>query len=98
MSYSFVRLQKLTGPKKYEAVLMNNATKREKTIKFGAAGYEDFTMHKDEARKASYISRHQARENWTKTGVDTSGFWSRWLLWNKPTITASLADIKKRFF
>lgn len=98
MPYSFVRLEKLTGPKKYAAVLMNTATKREKTVKFGAAGYEDFTTHKDEARKAAYISRHKAREDWTKTGVDTAGFWSRWLLWNLPTITASLTDIKKRFF
>ena len=98
MPYTFVRLEKLSGPKKYGAVLMNTTTKREKTVKFGATGYEDFTTHKDEARKASYISRHRSRENWTKSGVDTPGFWSRWLLWNLPTIAASLADIKKRFF
>ena len=98
MPYSFVRLDKLTGPKKYAAVLMNTATKREKTVKFGASSYEDFTIHRDEARKAAYIARHRPREVWSKEGVDTAGFWSRWLLWNLPTITASLADIKKRFF
>jgi hypothetical protein len=36
-------------------------------------------------------------ENWLKSGIDTAGFWSRWLLWNKPTIKESYMDIKKRF-
>jgi hypothetical protein len=36
-------------------------------------------------------------ENWSKSGIDTAGFWSRWLLWNKPTIKESYTDIKRRF-
>jgi hypothetical protein len=68
-----------------------------KKVHFGAVGYEDFTMHKDVQRKERYISRHQSRENWTLTGADTAGFWSRWLLWNKPTIIDSIDDIHNRF-
>jgi hypothetical protein len=72
-------------------------TKTEKKIYFGAAGYSDFTKHKDEARKQRYIKRHENNEDWSKSGIDTAGFWSRWLLWNKETIKESYDDIKKRF-
>ena len=72
-------------------------TKSGRKVLFGAAGYSDFTKHKDEDRKQRYISRHKNNENWSKSGIDTAGFWSRWLLWHKPTITESYRDIKKRF-
>ena len=70
-------------------------TNSDKKVYFGAAGMSDFTKHKDEARKQRYIDRHKKNENWNNK--DTAGFWSRWLLWNKPTIKASYEDIKKRF-
>lgn len=72
-------------------------TKTGRRVYFGAYGYSDYTIHKDPKRKERYIERHRGRENWTKSGIDTSGFWSRWLLWNLPTINSSYADIKKRF-
>jgi len=72
-------------------------TNDNKKVYFGAAGMSDFTIHKDPVRKLKYVVRHQKRENWTKTGIDTPGFWSRWYLWNKPTLQASYDDIKKKF-
>lgn len=72
-------------------------TNDNKKVYFGAAGMSDFTIHKDPVRKLKYVVRHQTRENWTKTGIDTPGFWSRWYLWNKPTLQASYDDIKKKF-
>jgi hypothetical protein len=57
----------------------------------------DFTIHKDEQRKQRYINRQKNNEHWSKSGIDTAGFWSRWLLWNKPTIKESYIDIKRRF-
>ena len=72
-------------------------SKSEKKIYFGAVGYSDFTKHKDEERKNRYIKRHEKNEDWSKSGIDTAGFWSRWLLWHKPTIKESYNDIKKRF-
>ena len=72
-------------------------TKSEKKIYFGQAGASDFTLHKNEARKQLYINRHKNNENWTKSGIDTAGFWSRWLLWSKPSIKESYEEIKKRF-
>ena len=67
----------------------------EKTTHFGARGYEDYTQHRNELRKANYLKRHAPRENWRDP--TSAGALSRWILWNKPTLTASIADFKKRF-
>jgi hypothetical protein len=32
-----------------------------------------------------------------KSGIDTASFWSRFLLWKKPSIEGSYEDIKKDF-
>ena len=72
-------------------------TEKNRKVYFGASGYSDFTHHKDEQRKQRYINRHKNNETWSKSGIDTAGFWSRWLLWNKPTIKESYIDIKRRF-
>ena len=69
-------------------------TKTEKKVYFGQASASDFTKHKDEARRQRYIKRHEKNEDWSKSGIDTAGFWSYWLLWNKPTIKESYEDIK----
>ena len=68
-------------------------------VNFGAKGFEDFTMHKDEERKQRYINRHKKRESqfWNKSGIDSPSFWALFLLWNKPTIKQSYEDIKRRF-
>ena len=87
-----ITIQKSTRAGKKWMARVNN-----KTIHFGATGYEDFTSSKDEKRKASYLARHKANEDWTLAGVDTAGFWARWLLWNKPSITGSIRDINQRF-
>ena len=79
---------------KYIAIVQKeDGTKR--TMRFGASGMSDFTKHRDEARKQRYLDRHRVREDWNDPL--TAGFWSRWLLWNKPTIAQSLADLKERF-
>ena len=67
------------------------------TIHFGARGYDDFTTSKDEKRKTSYLARHKTNEDWTLGGVHTAGFWARWLLWNQASLSASIADVNKRF-
>ena len=78
--------------KKYKAVIDGK-----KTIHFGAKGYEDFTTHKDKDRKQRYIDRHKKREDWGASGVDTAGFYSKHVLWNKDTLTKSVDDLNKRF-
>jgi hypothetical protein len=66
-----------------------------KTIHFGAEGMSDFTKHKDPKRKDRYLKRHMKREDWNNP--QTAGALSRWILWNKPTLTASIKDFKTRF-
>ena len=78
--------------KKYYIITSNN-----KKIYFGQANASDMTQHKDEERKQRYINRHKANENWSKSGIDTAGFWSRWLLWNKPSINESYQYIKNKY-
>lgn len=82
--------------KKYTAIIYEGDEKK-KTVHFGAVGYSDFTKHKNEDRKQRYIDRHKPGQDWAKSGIGTAGFWSRWLLWNKPTIEASKKDIESKF-
>ena len=66
-----------------------------KSIHFGSKSYEDFTIHKDPERKQRYIDRHSKNEDWNN--ALTAGFYSRWILWNRPTITESIRDTNRRF-
>ena len=68
-----------------------------RTVAFGAQGYQDYTQHKDSKRKDLYIDRHKTREDWTSSGKFSAGFWSRWLLWNKPTLEGSIRSIENKF-
>ena len=78
--------------KKYDARIDGS-----KTVSFGDPSYQDYRQHKDKDRKEAYIARHKKNENWNASGVKTAGFWSANLLWNKPTLKASIDDINKRF-
>ena len=71
-------------------------TKNGKKVNFGAAGYDDYTTHKDPLRKERYLARHKTNENWGKSGIDTAGWFSRWLLWEEPNIKDAYRKIKKK--
>lgn len=83
------------GDKKFMAIITSDS--RKKTVHFGASGYEDYTIHKDYERMLRYTNRHQSREDWTINGIRSAGFWSKWILWNKPTLQGSIRDTAKRF-
>ena len=80
--------------KKYMAVFYENG-KKKKTTHFGCAGMSDYTKHKDKERKQRYMNRHEMRENWQDPM--SAGSLSRYILWNKPTLRASIQDFKNRF-
>ena len=92
-----VQISKSDNPKKKYKIVLTYDDGKTKTINIGQAGADDFTITGDEEAKKRYITRHKKREDWTKSGLATAGFWSRWLLWNEKTLKASIADIKKRF-
>lgn len=81
--------------KKMVAVFYDEAKKKIKTTHFGASGYEDYTTHGEMQRKMNYIARHKDREDWND--YMTSGSLSRWILWNKPTLSESINDYMNRF-
>lgn len=37
------------------------------------------------------------KENWTKKGIKTAGFWSRWLLWSSPSLSKAIKIIENKF-
>ncbi len=95
--YTLVSIKKSTNSgKKLMATFKHTTTGRTKTTHFGASGYEDFLKHKDPQRKQRYINRHKKRENWNNPM--SAGALSLYILWNKPTLKASIADYKRRFF
>lgn len=90
-----LRVVKSIRPGKKLDAVFESDTGREKRVSFGQAGAPDFTLTGDEERKRLYLVRHRARENWNDPV--TPGALSRWILWNKPTIEASVRDFRSRF-
>ena len=93
----FVQLKKSNiDGKKYTAIFYDEERKKIKTTNFGATGYDDYTSHGDEDRKKSYLERHKSgNENWAD--YKSAGACSRWILWNKPSVSASYNDYIKKF-
>lgn len=86
-----VKLTKLkSGEKKFSAVFFDKEGKKLKTVRFGQFGASDYTQHKDPGRMKRYVDRHEKREDWTRAGKYTPGFWSKHLLWSKPSFTDAL--------
>ena len=95
----FVQLKKseIDG-KKYTAVFYDDDRKKIKTTHFGQAGAKDFTSHGEDAeeRKKLYLERHKnGNENWAD--YKSAGSLSRYILWNKPSVSASYNDYLKKF-
>jgi len=89
-------LSKSEKPKKEYKVILFEGNDKKKTLHFGS-NMKSYPDHKDKKRKELYIARHKPRENWNKSGIKTAGFWSKHLLWNKPTIQQSVRDIERNF-
>ena len=90
-----VSLRKSPKPtKKYRVTFPDG-----KFVDFGGRGYSDYTIHKDPERMKRYLTRHGGMgETWTKNGIRTAGFWSRWLLWSKPSMTEAKRLLSSRFY
>ena len=41
--------------------------------------------------------KSSTKENWSQSGLDTAGFWSRWLLWSFPDLLSAKQYISKTF-
>ena len=78
--------QSTRADKKLQAVIDN-----QKTIHFGSKGASDFTLNRDKAHKGRYERRRKKREG------RTAGFYAKNILWNKPTIQASIKGTNQKF-
>jgi hypothetical protein len=89
-----VKLIKSLNPQKKFRVIFESGGH----VDFGGKGYSDFTIHKDPSRMKRYLARHgRMGETWSKNGIKTAGFWSRWLLWSKPSMKEAKNLMSKRF-
>ena len=65
---------------------------------FGQPGAFTYADGAPQAKKDAYLARHSKNnERWTKKGINSAGFWARWMLWNKRSLRASASDIRARF-
>ena len=51
----------------------------------------------NEIHKQMLKIKISTKENWGKNGIDTAGFWSRWLLWSQPNIKNAKQFIETKF-
>ena len=90
-----VEIKNSTNTEKKLMAIFYEDGKKIKTVHFGSAGMSDYTKHKDDERKNRYLDRHRVNENWGD--YKSAGSLSRYILWNKPTLQASIKDYKNRF-
>ena len=94
--YKFINFKTANdGKHKYQITLEDLATEKSHKVKFGAHGYDDYTLSKNNKKKEDYIARHKVREDWKNPVLP--GTLSRYILWNKSTIFESLKDYLRRF-
>jgi len=91
-----VEIKRSTNDEKKLMAIFTYPDGKTKTTHFGARGMSDYTKHGDKERMERYVDRHDnGREDWNDP--TTAGALSRWVLWNKPSLSASFNDFKKRF-
>lgn len=88
-----LRLEKANdGKHKYVAIFENG-----RRVKFGAEGYEDYTMHHDMKRRDAYRSRH--RKDLDTKDAYRPGYLSWYILWGDSiSMRENVADYNRRFF
>lgn len=91
-----VDITKSTKPDKKLMAVFYKDNKKIKTIHFGQAGADDFTITKNLEQKQRYIDRHKKNEDWNNPMK--AGTLSRMVLWNKPTIQEGIKAFKSRFY
>ena len=72
--------------KKFDAIFPNGV------VSFGAKGYEDFTVHKDPARRDRYLARHAGDPK----SIRTPGGLARDILWSKPSLSQAVGFASKK--
>ena len=66
-----------------------------KKVHFGAKNSSTFLDHGNEQKRLAYVARHQKNERFNDPLTPST--LARFINWNKTTLSASIADFKKRF-
>tara|TARA_R110000824_G_scaffold138437_1_gene303091 strand:- start:2119 stop:5502 length:3384 start_codon:yes stop_codon:yes gene_type:complete len=99
-----IQVKRSTNDEKKLMAVFTYPDGKTKTTHFGQRGASDYTKHGEKKRMELYLERHagnapsyttSSREDWKDP--TTAGALSRWILWNKPSLSASFNDFKKRF-
>jgi len=90
MTKEVIHVRRAAPPHKWRATFPDG-----RSVNFGLRGYSDYTIHKDHSRMLRYLTRHVKRENWSPTGRYKAGFWSRWLLWSKPSLNGAARQTER---
>ena len=82
------------------AIFYDNDKKKIKTVHFGAAGMNHYTIYNRtkglnfaNERKRLYLQRHKGE----KGGKMTASTLSKMILWNKPTLQASINSYMNKY-
>jgi len=94
MPYVSIKSSDKAGKKLMAVFTRHNGSK--KTIHFGQASADDYTITKDKEQRKRYLDRHRKNENWNK--AESAGALSRWILWGPSTSRReNIKRYKKRF-
>ncbi len=88
-------MQSTAKNKRLKAIFYDSDGKKIKTTNFGQKGGKTFVEHKDKDIKNKWLARHRVREDWN--APMTAGALSRWILWDKESISSSINKYIKRF-
>ena len=92
----YTQLLKATnGVNKYSMNFYDAARKRVNTIHFGKSAEESYITSQDLQLKLNYIAGHACREDWTNPMCEKT--LEHYILWNKPTLTASYTFYRNLF-
>jgi hypothetical protein len=92
----YTQLLKATnGVNKYSMNFYDAARKRVNTIHFGKSAEESYITSQDLQLKLNYIAGHASREDWGNPMCEKT--LERYLLFNKPTLSASYTFYRNLF-
>ena len=95
MMIDLVSIERSTKkPYKYKALFSTSSNARKIVTHFGHRAFEDYIIHKDRERRDRYRSRH--RKDLDTDDPTRAGYLSYYILWNKPTLEASIRDYARR--
>jgi hypothetical protein len=82
--------------KKWMAVFETTPSGRTKTVHFGSAGMDDYTITRDKEQRERYRRRHQ--KDLTTADPTRAGYLSYYLLWgNTSSLRQNVENYKRRF-